>query len=114
MINVLLICALFQSAISEDFFDKFATHIGESPSTGYDWGNVSPATMGERDTRTVRADVPPGFILRIEQVVGECGGNLPNTDYFKSTTTSKDGAETVAYFTADELPGYLKVVGKGN
>ena len=83
------------SEIQAGMFGIMST-LGASINTGYDWTQISEATMSEEESFEVLAVVPPGKKLYIEQAIGHCNGNTAKTEMFKLThTVGKEGEETV-------------------
>ncbi len=93
-------------AISAGFFNLFSTELNTSVNTGYDWTKASSETTGEQVTIVLEGVAPAGYILKIEQAVGECGGNSPRTDMFKTSHLTADGEVVKVVY---ELGG--KVIG---
>lgn len=83
------------------FFNLFSAELGVSVNTSYDWSAASSSTTENEVTIELEGVAPPGYILKIEQTVGECGGNSPKTDMFK--TSHLNGKEEVVSVTYDSL-----------
>ena len=72
-----------KAKLSVDFFELFSESIGASVSTGYDWTTVSSETISEEDTVTIATKAKAGYVTRIEQAVGHCGGSTARTELFR-------------------------------
>jgi len=94
-IESLSIDAGVEAVISEELFRLFSTEVGVSSQTGYDWTDVSEVTTGDAQTFTYIATAPAGYLLKIEQAIGQCasGSNVeqPNTELLRFSTLSKSG-----------------------
>jgi hypothetical protein len=58
---------------------------------GYNWGTVSEAAKSEEVTVTVEAVAPAGYILTIEQAVGQCDDSKVKTEMYKISHVNKNG-----------------------
>jgi hypothetical protein len=54
------------------FFDLFASTLGVSQTTGYNWANINALVEGDEVTSPESVTVTPGNLVVIEQVTGTC------------------------------------------
>ena len=74
-----------------EFFELFSETVGVSVSTGYNWNSVSSETINEQHTISITATATPGYVARIEQAVGHCGGSTAKTELFRVSHINKHG-----------------------
>lgn len=72
-------------SMKESLYGIFEEEIGISISTSFNWGTAGSEVFNEQTELEITINVDPGYILRIEQADGECGGNDVRTPLFKLT-----------------------------
>jgi len=77
--------------ISAGLIEVFEASLGESVSTGFNWGSTSTSTRSRAETFKVLAEAPPGLLLTIEQAVGTCGESTVSTELFRIRHTDSKG-----------------------
>ena len=83
--------ASVEAAMSVGFWNLFSAELGTSVATGYDWNHVSEATQGVIKTYKIFTTAPPGYRVVIEQAVGSCGGEKPETELLRTTAFNSTG-----------------------
>lgn len=68
-----------EAEISFGFFRQFETRIGVSQTTQHNWGEVSTEEKSETKSFSTETEVPGGKRMKIQQVVGSCGGSTVKT-----------------------------------
>ena len=77
--------------MTANFFDMFGASLGVSGKTGYNWSKATSETMSEEKTIEIKATANKGYVLRIEQAVGHCGGSTAKTELFRITNSNQKG-----------------------
>ena len=93
------------------FFDLFSEKLGVSISTGYDWSEVSSETVSEEEHFEINAIAPKGYVLKIEQAVGHCDGNVAKTELFKIQHIDPNGKVAKTQFQKMFRNGTIVILG---
>ena len=80
-----------QAKLTVEFFELFKESVGVSASTGYDWSSTSSETINEEHTISITATATAGYMARIEQAVGHCGGSTAKTELFRVSHINRQG-----------------------
>jgi len=64
-----------ESEISVGFFRQFETRVGVSQTTQHNWGEISTEEKSESKTISTKTEVPARGRIKIQQVIGSCGGS---------------------------------------
>jgi len=97
---------IVRDELESQLWGLFSNNSVWTSSTTYDWSQISVEAMSEKTDVMVRAEpakfVPPGSWLKVEQVIGKCGGTVVKTEMLRS---SYDVAEA-----KNEQSGHLSVM----
>jgi len=74
-----------EASMKATIYGIFETGISTSVTTGYNWGKAGSEVFNEEQEFEITVTVEPGFIMKFDQAVGECGGNNVKTELFKIT-----------------------------
>ncbi len=109
-----------EETIQHELQNLYATELGVSSKTDYDWGAADINVFMSEVTENVEYVVPAGYKVKhymqsrlycrniehvfsplyqvtVDQVIGFCDENESRTDYFRYTSTTAEGKATVSY-----------------
>ena len=94
------------SAVSSELSRNFGSNLGQSSSTGYNWGSSNSDSWNDETEYQVAFQVAPGVRTKLEQIVGTCGFMEVRTNQVRRTDFDKDGHPFTSSlsFTSTEAP----------
>ncbi|CAG7830064.1 unnamed protein product, partial [Allacma fusca] len=94
---------------------SFATSVGTSKTTGYNWGSTSSDTFNKGTSHSYTFECPAFKICKVTQVVGYCDGveiKAPQIDVIHEIILKNDKEPIGVPVAEIQIPGEVWVIAK--